>query len=367
MTPPSSILVRGVNWLGDAVMTTPALLRLREAFPKTRITLLTPEKLAGLWLRHPALDETLTFKPREFPWAIGRRLRPRRFDLAVIFPNSPRSALEIWFAGIPQRVGYARPWRNWLLTCAVAVPSAHVAMRKRSLAEIKRLTAVNAPLATPPPIPSSAHHIHHYLRLAATLGANPAPLPLKIQVSQKEAASFVHRIGAGLRPLFGMVPGAEYGPAKRWPAERFAAAAAEIHRQTGCLWVLFGSSGDATVTAHIAELIRASCPSDSPCIDLAGATSLHELCAGLKSCRMLLTNDTGAMHVAAAVGTPVVALFGSTSPELTGPSIPGDKTQACLTARVPCSPCFLRECPIDFRCMTSVTVAAVVKQMTKTA
>ena len=111
--------MRGVNWLGDAVMTTPALLRLRERFPKAHIALLTPEKLRDLWLHHPAVNEVISSAPGEGVFSVSRKLRAGNFDLALVLPNSPRSALEVWLAGIPQRIGYARPWRNWFLTQAV--------------------------------------------------------------------------------------------------------------------------------------------------------------------------------------------------------------------------------------------------------
>ena len=119
LSPPRRILVRSVNWLGDAVMTTPALQRLREALPAAQITLLTHEKLADLWQRHPSLDAVMTFSPGESPWSVARRLRAERFHTAVVLPNSPRSALEVWLARIPQRIGYARPWCSWLLTQAL--------------------------------------------------------------------------------------------------------------------------------------------------------------------------------------------------------------------------------------------------------
>src|SRR5215831_18265983 len=128
---PRRILVRGVNWLGDAVMTTPALQRLRECFPGSKITMLGPEKLADLWLHHPCIDELIKFSAGESVWTIARRLRSQNFDLAIALPNSPRSALELWLAGIPIRVGYARSWRNWFLTDSIHPPSTEVRMRKR--------------------------------------------------------------------------------------------------------------------------------------------------------------------------------------------------------------------------------------------
>ena len=131
-SPARRILVRGANWLGDAVMTTPALLRLREKFPGAHITLLTPEKLADLWTHHPAVDETISFAPGESVFTIGKKLRAGKFDLALVLPNSPRSALEVFLAGIPHRAGYARPWRNFFLTQTVPPRPEAVKMRKRT-------------------------------------------------------------------------------------------------------------------------------------------------------------------------------------------------------------------------------------------
>src|SRR5439155_213010 len=156
--------------------------------------------------------------------------------------------------------------------------------------------------------------------------------------------------------LLGLNPGAEYGPAKRWPAENFAAVAREVSRQVAhSVWLMFGSSNDWKLCDRIAQLAGASV------VNLAGKTSLRELMALLKFCRLLLTNDSGPMHVAAALGTPVVVPFGSTSPELTGPGLPGDPHHYLLKAGAPCSPCFRRTCPIDFRCMTGITVSHVVE------
>src|SRR6266404_9650179 len=138
---PRRILVRGVNWLGDAVMTTPALQRLRERFPRAHITLLTPVNLAELWLHHPSLNATVTFAAGSSAWSVARRLAGEQFDLALVLPNSPRSALEVWLARIPQRFGYARPWRNWFLTERVPVRPGHISMRKRSRREIDQLIA----------------------------------------------------------------------------------------------------------------------------------------------------------------------------------------------------------------------------------
>jgi|ERR1043166_1574440 heptosyltransferase-2 len=409
---PSSILIRGVNWLGDAVMTTPALQRLRERFPGAHITLLTHEKLVDLWLHHPSIDEVMSFGAAESVWSVASRLRfsqsqgtfteallyngsgdarspfgamtealegisawlrqviPPRFDLALVLPNSPRSALEVWLARIPHRLGCAQPWRKPFLTHAVPARPGRVRMHKRSAAEIERLIHARERNTEPTPratFPSTAHQIHEYLHLTTALGANPEPLAPKLEVTATELEQAKEKFLSGLlenpsdtrsgqRPIvLGLNPGAEYGPAKRWPAENFAAAAREVSRRmNGCVWLAFGGPNDAKLCHAIAQLAGGSV------VNLAGKTSLRELMALLKLCRVLLTNDTGPMHVAAALGTPVVVPFGSTSPEMTGPGLPGDTRHRFLFSNVACAPCFRRTCPIDFRCMTSLGVKRVI-------
>jgi heptosyltransferase II len=356
------ILVRGVNWLGDAIMTTPALLRLRQAKPSARITLLTHEKLAGLWTDHPALDAVLTFEEDEGVFSIARKLRAQNFSLALVLPNSPRSALETFLARIPVRLGLARPWRNYLLTQRISPRRHVVTMRKRSSSEIQKLIRSTSS-SQAPTIPAASHQVHHYLHLAAALGANLEPLPPHLEVGDAEVAAIRQRFGAGsiASPLFGLNAGAEYGPAKRWPRERFVAAAVELQRRTNCHWWIVGGKAEEPLASSLAaEIASAGTGPKQAVRNLAGQTSLRELCAALKACDLLLTNDTGPMHVAAAVGTPVIVPFGSTSPELTGPGLPGETRHQLLKAPVVCSPCFLRECPIDFRCMKSITVESVV-------
>jgi heptosyltransferase-2 len=368
---PRRILVRGVNWLGDAVMTTPALQRLRERFPEARISLLTPEKLSDLWLRHPSINDALTFSPKESVWEVARRLRGHEIDLGLVLPNSPRSSLELWLARVPMRIGYARQWRNCFLTKAIPSRPAEVPMRKRSVGEIKKLiqnSSSQSQYAT-----ASAHHIHHYLHLAAALGADPTPVAPHLEIASSEVQQAKDRLISELQrvrkqpaadqsPIFlGLNPGAEYGPAKRWPAENFAGVLRSVSEKLGPIcWLLFGAASDET---H-AKIITGS--AQATIINLAGKTSLRELMALLKLCRVLLTNDSGPMHVAAALGTPVVVPFGSTSPALTGPGVPGDPRHQLLTSSAPCSPCFRRTCPIDFRCMTGITVDQVVQSILST-
>jgi heptosyltransferase-2 len=365
MKPPQRILVRSVNWLGDAVMATPALVRLREHFPAAHVSLLTPEKLADLWRHHPAVDSVLMFAPGESLWKLGRQLREQQFDLALVLPNSPRSALECWVARVPVRIGHATPWRRWFLTHAVPPRPGAVAMHKRSAAEVRRLIhggSAAGPTHTPPP--PIAHHIHQYLHLVAALGANPSPLPPHLAVTEPETAAFAARFKlAGHRGVslwLGLNAGAEYGPAKRWPKERFIAAARAVSEKTQAGWIVFGGPGDRVLAGEIhAALTHAHLAA----INAAGETSLRELCAGLKLCQAVLTNDTGPMHIAAAVGTPVVVPFGSTSPELTGPGLPGDTRHRLIRSQAGCSPCFRRQCPVDFRCMHGITVERVVADL----
>ncbi|MGB7747844.1 MAG: lipopolysaccharide heptosyltransferase II [Verrucomicrobiia bacterium] len=403
---PRRVLVRSTNWLGDAVMTTPALLRLREKFPDAHITLLTPEKLRDLWRQHPSIDSVITFTAGEGPLSVALKLRPlnfkrffyeipevepndtpwrvfvrfantlsvgtsnRRlgFDLALVLPNSPRSALEVWLARIPQRIGYARSWRNWFLTTRVAPRPDAVKMRKHTPAEIHQL--INRTVSEIENRKSkignaSAHQIHEYLHLVAALGANPEPLPPALFVAPDEIEAAKKKFGLNVigRTIFGLNPGAEYGPAKRWPVEKFIAAAREIQQRTNCVWLIFGGKGDIALTGQIAAALHAS---RFTFHDLSGRTSLRELMALLKLCRVLLTNDSGPMHAAAALGTPVVVPFGSTSPELTGPGLPGDPRHRLLKSDAPCAPCFLRKCPIDFRCLNGISVERVVEAVLET-
>jgi heptosyltransferase-2 len=396
------LLVRGVNWLGDAVMTTPALARLRERFPSAHISLLTPEKLTDLWRHHPDIDEVRTFKGGESVFAVARRLRgpgladgfraglrafsaevanvqeelrstvtqaspigpqydapaqeiarlhQRMFDLALVLPNSPRSTLESWLARIPCRVGYDRPWRNWLLTHSIPSRPGRVAMRKRTPAEIRELIAGPAERRSAPPAAAgAAHQIHEYLHLVAALGAESTPVAPFLYVKPEEVAAALGKFELHPDALWlGLNPGAEYGPAKRWPAAHFIAAARQVSAATGAHWLVFGGKADTDLAAEITAGLGESART------VAGQTSLRELMALLRHCRVVLTNDTGPMHLAAALGTPVVVPFGSTSPELTGPGLPGDPRHHLLRSHASCAPCFLRECPIDFRCLRDVS------------
>jgi heptosyltransferase-2 len=244
-------------------------------------------------------------------------------------------------------------------------------MRKRSTTEIRRLTQSrrrNTEHATSNTQNPLAHQIHHYLHLVAALGANPEPLAPKLEITEAEVKQAEERLLSALNNkannrssaqpliLFGVNPGAEYGPAKRWPAENFAAVIREVSRRIGAYpWLAFGNANDSRLCEDIGRM------AGSNLVNLAGKTSLRELMAVLKLCRVVLTNDSGPMHVAAALGTPVVVPFGSTAPGLTGPGLPGENRHHLLQSKAPCAPCFRRTCPIDFRCMTNIGVSRAVE------
>jgi heptosyltransferase II len=360
---PQRILIRGVNWLGDAVMTIPALLRLRERFPQATLTLLAPDKLAPLWTPQPWVDQVLPFSRHDGLWQVSRRLRSGHHDLGLALPNSHRTALELWLARIPRRFGLAAPGRTWMFTTAIAPRPGVVRMRKRTPAEARRRFYQPHPSPEPLP-PPEAHQLHHYLHLVAALGADPTPISPRLEVAPEEQSRVRSKFGlAPDETWLGLNPGAEYGPAKRWPIERFAAVATQIQASTRCRWILFGGAADVDLACHLESLLtrpRPGTPALPPPVNLAGRTQLGELCAALECCRCLLTNDTGPMHVAAALGVPVIVPFGSTSPELTGPGLPGDPHHRLLRHRVPCAPCFLRACPLALQCLQSISIDEVV-------
>ena len=310
---PFRILIRGSNWLGDSVISIPAVRAIKRGRPDAHVTLLAPEKIAAVWRLVPEVDEVLSLSEKSL-WKAVRLLRAQPvFDAGVLFPNSLRVALELWLAGIPRRVGFAGHGRRRLLNQVV-----------------RRVERKGPPL----------HQVEHYLDLARSLGVNAE--------AGEIALTAVSAPPEHARTQMGLCPGAEYGSAKRWLPERFAAAAAAI----GGHWVLFGTEKDADVGATIAAELGARCR------NLIGQTTLDGLIDELRKCRLLLTNDTGTMHLATLLGVPVVAVFGSTEPGLTGPL--GTKSRI-VRHRVECSPCFLRECPLDLRCMKAVSVEEIVE------
>jgi len=316
---PFRIVIRSPNWLGDAVMAIPAVRAFKLGRPDSRVSVLCPQKLAGLWQRVGDVDEVIGIEPGESLFATAAKLRGQ-FEAAVLLPNSLRSALEVWLVGIRRRVGYAGHSRPLLLD-QVIVP------RKKN---------TTTPL----------HHADRYWHIAVRCGAEAMPPTVSLWKP------------AGKERVIGICPGAEYGSAKRWPAYKFRMLVQQVNEQVDCSWVVLGTAADSPLAREISNGL----PNVT---DLTGKTTLGELMDLLGKLSGLLTNDTGTMHLADFIGTPLVALFGSTEPALTGPRSPRSKV---IRQKVECSPCFLRECPIDFRCMEEISmdqVVAAVLELTK--
>ena len=327
----SKVLVRATNWLGDAVMSLPALRVVRQVFRNAQLSVLARPWVADLYARESYIDEVIPYtagkglaERRQF----AAELRQRRFDIAILFPNSFDTALVAWLAGIPERVGYSRDGRRLLLT---------------------------RPIAAPEPGDIPRHERFYYLELlrrAGFLERFPAADPIRLEgVDAARSAGAVHLSAMGITsPCIGVSPGAAYGNAKRWLPERFAAAA----RALGPMPVLvFGSAAERPLCEIVAKQLRDFHIEVS---NLAGETSLREFIDIAAACRLFLTNDSGAMHVVSALGVPTVAVFGATDDTTTGPTGPLARV---VREHAECSPCLLRECPIDHRCMTRVTAERV--------
>ncbi len=311
---PFRILLRSPNWLGDACMALPSIRAIKAGRPDARLTVLSPEKLAPFWREIPEVDQVLSFPAKASPWRVSRMIRgggPQ--DVAILLPNSQRSALEASLAGIRRIVGGAKHRGGRL---------------------------INQRMILPPQAYPVRHQAEELLLMVRCLGGtDPAPAP---------------RRPTPPGPLrIALCPGAEYGPAKRWPLERFRAVMERISRENNVRWVVVGTAREADLGG---TLVR-DFPGDAE--NLCGKTSLDQLIGELKASHLLLTNDTGTMHLADALGLPVIALFGSTEPMLTGPTGRPEPPHRILRRKVECSPCFLRECPIDFRCMNELTVDMV--------
>lgn len=294
---------------------------LRARFPETTIALTGP--VAHLVAPGPLADRLLAPPPR-WPLSPGwlQGIRRDQFDVALILPNSFQSALAIHLAGIPRRIGYAADGRSWLLTEA-------------------------------PPRPKGVHQAEAYIGLLSILGVVAPALSLDYPIrseTEAEADRLWERVGLGKRPTVGIHLGAAFGPSKLWWPERYALLAERLRSRHGVDVVFLGSPGERQLWQRIERLL------DHPAPSLVGQDRLEILPALLRRCRVLISGDTGAMHLAAAVGVPVVALFGPTDPRLTRPL--GER-HVVIWKHVPCAPCFLPRCPIDHPCMGQISVEEV--------
>ena len=319
--------MRATNWIGDAVMSLPAIRAVRDIFPHAQVIVLAKPWVADVYARESAIDGVIPYAGTRRE--IAARLRAQRFDAALLLQNAFDAALVAWMAGIPVRIGYNRDARGLLLTHAIPVPE-------------------------PGEIPR--HERFYYLELLRRAGLMERfPFCDAIRLDGVDAAradGAAHLARLGIEgPVIGVSPGAAFGSAKRWPAERFAQVAREFPRA-----LLFGSNAERELCDRIAADVPGA-------VNLAGQTSLREFIDLASVCRLFLTNDSGAMHIASAVGVPTVTVFGATDDTTTGPTGPLARV---VREHAECSPCLLRECPIDHRCMTRVTperVTAVAREL----
>lgn len=318
---PDNIIVRAPNWVGDAVLSIPALKSLRQRFPSARITLLARAWVEGLFRSTAFLDETWRIGPGWIS-TIGR-MRRERFDMGILLTNSLGSAVTLRAGRVAARFGYATELRSGFLTNPVPVG------------------------------PGKQHQTRYYLNLLeSAFGPGPAP-DIGIVPSPDErdrARRLLNEAGIGSSErLLVLSPGAAFGSAKRWREEGFAGLADRLEGE-GFRTVIVGSGAEREIGDRVAALMRA------PATNLAGQTDLETLVGLLAEAALVVTNDSGPMHVAAALGTPTLAIFGATDPEVTGPL--GPRTRV-VSHKVDCSPCLLRKCPIDHRCMERLTVQQV--------
>jgi heptosyltransferase II len=321
-----TVLVIGPNWIGDAVMSTPALANLRRGLPKARIDLLVPRHVAPLFEDHPLVDRVVIRDARQ-PWrtrmaqVVG--LRRHGYHMVLLLPNSFRAALYGWLVGAPMRLGYATDGRRWLLTHTVPARG-------------------EAPL----------HQIDAYLQLVAALGLpieERLPMLAPTMQAEMDAEHLWAAQGWGREDLvIGMCPGAAFGPAKRWWPERFAALADRLIASGGFRVVFLGSRDEVQLVEHIRAHMMHQAAS------FTGQDTLGSFMSLAARCAVVIANDSGSMHIANAVGTPVVAFFGPTDPHRTAPLA---APATILRRDLACSPCFRTTCPYsDHPCMRFIEV-----------
>jgi heptosyltransferase-2 len=313
------LMLRSTNWVGDAVMSLPAIDALRKARSSDEIVIVARPWVADLFTTLGVADRVIVHDPKRGRSVLAAELRTERFDAAVLFPNSFDAAWIARRAGVPERWGYARDARGWLLTRPI-----------------------------PPPhcgeIPE--HQAYYYLELLRRLG---------IIRSLPNVDSFLLPIAAAKKPattglVVGLNPGAAFGGAKRWMPSRYVELGRRLHAERGASIVLFGSAAERALTEAMAREIGGGA------VSTAGETTLGEFLKLAVGCDLFVTNDTGTMHVAAAAGVPVLAVFGSTDERATSPLGPRVRL---LKHPVSCSPCLLRHCPVDHRCMRLISVSEV--------
>ncbi len=319
-------------------MSLPALTSVRRTYPRAEIFILAKPWVADLFKSHPDVDRVVLYQSPGIhegfrgKWRLARELRLEKFDLALHLPNSFESALISFLAGIPQRAGYNTDGRGVLLTHRVPVNG-----------KIKR-----------------GHQVEYYLYLLRSLGFQICGGIPALETSPKlleEAERILEALGVKKSdPLVGLSPGTKYGSAKEWFPERFGELMGRICREMRARTLILGSPGDRLVASQISQ------KTGPAAIDLTGKTTLSQAIGLIARCRLFITNDSGLMHVASALGIPLVAIFGSTDPLRTGPL---SKNGRVLYKSIPCAPCLKTECPVDRRCMELITVSEVYEEVKK--
>ncbi len=334
------ILIRGVNWIGDAVLTTPAIKAVHEAFPDAYIGLLVKPRVADIFKENPNINEIILYdeKFNSIPGKLklAGMLRARGFNSAILLQNAFDAALITWLSGIPERIGYRRDWRRFLLTKAVPV-------KKDILKQ---------------------HQVYYYLNLlkeSLNIEAKDTEPFIYLNKEEINEAKILLKRSlnpTGEAPLIGINPGAAYGSAKRWMPERFAELISRIINELNGKVVIFGSRSEAEIAKSL--ISHLSIPA-SNLLNMAGKTSLRQLSALISECDVMISNDSGPMHIASALLVPVVAVFGSTDMAITGPFGEGHKT---ISKNIPCSPCLERECPEGHvKCMTDITTDDIFSEL----
>jgi heptosyltransferase-2 len=334
---PRNIIVRMPNWIGDLVMATPILSDLRKAYPHAHITAMCRSPLCDLLKEDPEINELFCFSKgsgfsrREERRNIIEKLRKGKYDLGILLTHSFSSAWWFWLGKVKVRLGYESNGRKPLLTHSLPFP--------------KNI--------------QNQHLVVTYKTLLEPLGIPISDIPPRLYLSPKEtkdARTLLRQQGIPDGALIvGINPGATYGSAKCWLPERFREVTERLLQQKDVYIVYFGDQGTASIVKEICSGLPARV------INLAGLTSLRELTGLISQCDVILTNDSGPMHIADATGTPIVALFGSTSEVITGPYRCG----TIIHKHVECSPCYQRTCPIDFRCMKRIEADEVYEAISK--
>jgi len=331
------VLIREPNWVGDNIFTLPAVRELRRRYPRAHLAVMTRLSIAPLWNLIGEVDEVIPFDFGE-GWRgwrakrdLVRTLRKKRFDLAVVFPRSFASAWLVFRARIPRRWGYRADLRSLLLTRRPACPDGY-----------RRI-----------------HRADYYYRLLKGVSASASAPPVRIEITprlRERALSIVRGEDAGIDEgrLVGFHPWASYGPAKCWPADRFASLGKMLVEKMKMRVMIFGGPSDRGPADRLARAIGAGV------INLAGKSELDELGGLISLCRGFVANDSGPLHLAAAIGIPVIGLFGSSNPAATAPR--GENVRT-IFKNIPCSPCLKAVCPSDFQCMISITPEDVYSQL----